>query len=85
MSAERHQATGLAAALLGISPEAAEQSCVDAPEIDGFFVAQRVRGGGQVLVGRDGGVLYGISALSYDQMVAAYLAGERTEPDETAE
>ena len=84
MTAEQRRAAGLAAFLLGAPPEGAEQPCVDAPEIDGFYAWQPGRGGGQVLVGRDGSALYGTSVLTYDQMVAAYLAGERTEPEGTA-
>ena len=75
---DRTRAIELAAPLLRIAP--AEASCDEAAEIDGFYVWQPVRGGAQVLVGRDGALLYGNSSLDYDQMVAAYLSGRRTEP-----
>ena len=74
---DRTRAIELAAPLLRISP--AEASCDESAEIDGFYVWQPVRGGAQVLVGRDGALLYGNSSLDYGQMVAAYRTGRRTE------
>ena len=41
--------------------------------------AQPVRGGGQILVGRDGSVLFAISALSREDMIPLWKEGRRSD------
>ncbi len=76
---DQRAAAELAAGLFGGSTSPEDLTCADAPEIGGFYVWQTVRGGSQMLVGRDGAVLYGHSSLSYEQMVTDYRDGMRTE------
>ena len=76
---DRRDGAELAGRLLRCSTEEAYASSADVPEIDGFYFWQPVRGGGQILMGRDGSVLFGISALTREDLVTAYLAGTRTE------
>ena len=52
---------------------------MDLPEVDAFFYGVPIRGGRQLIVGRDGSVLFGVSALSQEQMVEAFAAGRRTD------
>ena len=44
----------------------------------GYFFWKPIRGGQQFVIGFDGGYLFGISALSMDQIVDAYIEGKRT-------
>jgi hypothetical protein len=54
----------------------------EVPEIDAFFYWQPVRGGAQLLVARDGSVMFGISALPMAEMINLFKSGERTDPSE---
>lgn len=52
---------------------------MDVPEIDAFYYWQPVRGGGQMLVGRDGSVLFAVSALSREDMIPLWKEGRRSD------
>ena len=69
MIRDRHEGAGLAS----------ELHSRDLPEIDAFFFWVPTRGGGQLIIGRDGSVLFGVSALSLPQLVEAFAAGRRTD------
>lgn len=79
MIEDRHAGAELASRLLRIPLEVALENSTDLTEVDGFFYWEPVRGGGQIIVGRDESVLFGISALSVQQMVEAFAAGRRTD------
>jgi hypothetical protein len=45
----------------------------------GYYFWEPIRGGQQFIIGFDGGYLFGISALTDDQLVEAYKNGKRSE------
>lgn len=45
----------------------------------GYYFWEPTRGGQQFIIGFDGGYLFGVSALSYEDLITAYKAGLRTE------
>ena len=45
----------------------------------GYFFWEPIRGGQQFVIGFDGGYLFGISAITPDQIVEAYKSGKRSE------
>jgi hypothetical protein len=45
----------------------------------GYYFWEATRGGQQFIIGFDGGYLFGITALSADDLVSAYKSGARTE------
>ena len=53
---------------------------MDVPGIDAFYYAEPVRGGGQMFVGRDGSVMFAISALSREDMIPLWKEGRRSDP-----
>lgn len=77
---DRRRGAEVAGRLLRCSTDDAYANSRDLPEIDGFHFWQPVRGGGQLIVGRDGSVLFGISAMTLGEMVAAFAGGARTDP-----
>jgi hypothetical protein len=76
---DRRQGAELAGTLLRCSTEDAYESSSDVPEIDAFYYWQPVRGGGQILVGRDGSVLFGISSCTLEDVVFDFGSGIRTD------
>lgn len=78
--AEREASVAIASRLLAMAEQDARQYCRAVPEAEAYFFWQPVRGGGQLLVHRDGSVLFGASVLTFEQMLAAFLAGRRTDP-----
>lgn len=81
MTDEDYEASaGIASRLLGVSGADARQHSRPVPEADAYYFWQPVRGGGQLLVHRDGSVLFGASVLTFEQMLAAFVAGRRTDP-----
>lgn len=73
-------AVAVAARLLEMSPIDARRHSRPVPEVDAYYFRQPVRGGGQLLVHRDGSLLFGASVLTFDQMVTASAEGRRTDP-----
>ncbi|MGY4645721.1 hypothetical protein [Cellulomonas sp. URHB0016] len=69
----------LASRLLRIPLDVALENSRDLDDVDAFFYWEPTRGGGQIIVGHDESVLFGISALSMQQMVEAFAAGRRTD------
>ncbi|MBB2923740.1 hypothetical protein AB6N24_13045 [Cellulomonas sp. 179-A 4D5 NHS] len=76
---DRHEGAALASELLRVPLADAVEHSRDLPEIDAFFYWVPIRGGGRLIVGRDGSVLFGISSLRLEQMVEAFAAGRRTD------
>jgi hypothetical protein len=74
-----HDGAVLASELLRIPLEVALEHSSELPEVDAYFFWEPVRGGGHIVVGRDGSVLFGISALSRRQLVDAFAEGRRTD------
>ncbi|MGW6128970.1 hypothetical protein ACWFNE_02965 [Cellulomonas sp. NPDC055163] len=79
MIRDRHEGAALASELLRIPLADALEHSRDLSEIDAFFYWVPIRGGGRLIVGRDGSVLFGISSLRLEQMVEAFAAGRRTD------
>lgn len=79
MIRDRHEGASLASELLRIPLADAVEHSRDLAEIDAFFYWVPVRGGGRLIVGRDGSVLFGISSLRLEQMVDAFADGRRTD------
>ncbi|WP_449386028.1 hypothetical protein [Cellulomonas soli] len=50
------------------------------PEIDAFYYWQPIRGGGKLLVARDGSVLFGNSSITVADMIEPFRNGRRTGP-----
>lgn len=82
MSREVDLTTGaeIASRLLRVPYDILLANSKDLPEIDAFYYAQPIRGGGQMLVGRDGSVMFAISALSREDMIPLWKEGRRTDP-----
>jgi hypothetical protein len=49
------------------------------PEVDGYIFGEPIRGGIRLIVGRDGSVLGGASALRTEQIIEAFLEGRRND------
>ena len=77
---DRREGAELASTLLRLPVDQVLAYSREIPDIDAFFYWQPVRGGAQLIVGRDGTVLFGVSALNLDEMVVRFAAGHRTEP-----
>ncbi|MEP7762823.1 hypothetical protein [Sanguibacter sp. 25GB23B1] len=80
MTIDGREGARRASAYLRYPYEEALESLREVPEIDGFYFGQSGRGGGQVLIGRDGTVLFGVSALTIQDMIARWNDGRRTDP-----
>lgn len=70
------QARRWGAYLLRLTPSDVHSEAV--PAIDGFYVCQPIRGGGQLLIDRDGSVLFAGSRYALEQMVEWFLDGGRS-------
>lgn len=73
----RAEAVELLGELLGQDVTEVDRTVLEIPGV-GYFAAQGTRGGKRYLVGMDGGYLFGVSALSIEEMVAAYQSGQRS-------
>ena len=69
----------IAADLLSISLAEARANHRDLPESDATYFWQSGRGGGSLIVGADGGVLFALSSVPFDAHIAAYNQGRRTD------
>ncbi len=52
------------------------------PELDAVYFWESKRGGGALIVGADGSMLYATSSVPFDPHVAAFADGRRTHPSE---
>lgn len=66
--------------LLNIAPADAHVNQRQLPEVDATYFWEAGRGGGSLIVGSDGAVLFAASSVSFDAHVAAYAQGRRTDP-----
>lgn len=69
----------LAADLLAITPAEAHANQRDLPDSDATYFWEAGRGGGSLIVGADGGVLFASSSVPFDVHVDAYKQGHRTD------
>jgi hypothetical protein len=76
----REQGAELAARLLRYPVEEALAHSTDLPDLDAWYFWQPVRGGGQIIVARDGSVMFGVSSLTLEDMVGYFSSGMRTDP-----
>jgi hypothetical protein len=72
----------LASKYLSVPVGELRKNTKELPEIGAVYFWESVRGGGSILVGIDGSVLYAISAVSFDDHVDAFKDGRRTNPEE---
>jgi hypothetical protein len=75
----RREGAELASRLLRYPVEEAFEYSREIPEIDAFFYWRPARGGGKILIGRDGSVLFAISAITIDDMIPTFRSGRRTD------
>ena len=68
----------LAAELLAISPADAQSNQRNLPELHATYFWESGRGGGALIVGQDGGVLFANSSVPFDTHVHAFASGRRT-------
>ncbi len=47
----------------------------------GYYVAEPIRGGGQVIVANDTSVLFANSGVDYNNLLNSFNQGKRTDPD----
>lgn len=71
----------LAAKLLMISVEQAEKHSGKIDEVSAMYFSIPEKGGGSLIIGDDGGVLYADSSVGYKRHLEAYKQGIRTPID----
>ena len=71
----------LAARLLMISAEQAEKCSGKIDEVSAMYFSVPEKGGGSLIIGDDGGVLYADSSVGYKRHLLAYKQGIRTPID----
>ena len=71
----------LGAKVIGITYEEASKYVMDLPNCDAIYISDPVKGGGSVIVGSNGEVLYANSSVDYDVHVKEYQNGRRTPLD----
>jgi hypothetical protein len=80
MNQQHSEQVTIAARLLGMSESEALANSRSLPEIDAVHFWQPVRGGGSLIVSRDGSVLYANSSVTWDVHLEAFKSGRRTDP-----
>lgn len=71
----------LAAKLLMISVDQAEKYSGKIDEVSAMYISIPEKGGGSLIIGDDGGVLYADSSVGYKRHLEAYKQGIRTPID----
>ena len=71
----------IGAKVIGITFDEALKYVMDLSDCDAIYISDPIKGGGSVIVGRDGEVLYANSSVSYDVHVNEYKNGRRTPLD----
>lgn len=77
----RNEAIELAAKLLKISVEEAEEYCSDIEGLTALYFSVPIKGGDSLIVSLDGDVLYANSAVPYDVHIIEFNKGTRTPLD----
>ena len=77
----RKEQIKLAAKLLMITTEQAEKYSGKIDELSAMYFSIPEKGGGSLIIGDDGGVLYADSSVGYKRHLEAYLKGVRTPLD----
>lgn len=70
----------LASRMLAVSADQVQTNQLDLPEQSATYFWQSGRGGGALIVGSDGSVLFANSSVTLDTHVEAFAAGRRTDP-----
>lgn len=68
----------LAAKLLNVSVNNLTGCCGEIAEANAMYFSVAEKGGGSLIIGNDGGVLYADSSVGYKRHLEAYLKGIRT-------
>lgn len=68
--------------VLNITHDDAHVNQRDIPDSDATYFWEAGRGGGAVIVGADGSLLFSSSSISFDAHVTAYEQVYRTDPDD---
>jgi hypothetical protein len=71
----------IASSYLGIDPDLALSHYREIEGDDILYVWEPKRGGGTLLIGVDGGVLFANSLVNFDDHLEAYRKGMRTDPE----
>lgn len=71
----------LAAKLLNVPVNALTDCCGEIAEADAMYFSVPEKGGGSLIIGNDGGILYADSSVGYKRHLEAYLKGIRTPLD----
>lgn len=71
----------LAAKLLNVPVETLTGCCGEITEANAMYFSVPEKGGGSLIIGDDGGVLYADSSVGYKRHLDAYLKGVRTPLD----
>ena len=77
----RNEQIKLAAKLLMITAEQAEKYSGQIDEVSAMYFSIPEKGGGSLIIGDDGGVLYADSSVGYKRHLDAYKQGIRTPID----
>ncbi len=77
----RNEKIELASRLLGVPVDEMKSYCGDIAEAPALYFSIPEKGGGSLIIGDDGGVLYADSSVGYKRHLEAYLQGIRTPID----
>ncbi len=77
----RNEQIKLAAKLLMITSEQAEKCSGRIDEVSAMYFSIPEKGGGSLIIGDDGGVLYADSSVGYKRHLETYKQGIRTPLD----
>lgn len=72
----------LAARLLEVPADKLEHCCAPVPGLPALYFSVPEKGGGSLIIGDDGGVLYADSSVGYSRHLEAYRQGIRTPLEE---
>jgi hypothetical protein len=81
MIEEHPELIQIAASYLGISLDVASSHCREVEEDGILYVWEPERGGGTLLIGGDGDVLFANSSVNFDDHLQAFRQGKRTDPE----
>lgn len=77
----RNEKIELASRLLGVPVDEMKSYCGDIAEVSALYFSVPEKGGGSLIIGDDGGVLYADSSVGYKRHLEGYLQGVRTPID----
>ena len=74
----KEEQISLAAKLLCLSEEAVASNCGIIEHLNALYYSEPVRGGGSIIVGQDGTVLYANSSVEFSEHLKEFENGRRT-------